>query len=108
MGNFYEGGETELRKVRRNLTYAELSRLVEGVANVDLTKFTIDLRTLVDTSVRLRPARPKIKDDSDVEMLLCDDGHVPEVYVTVVEKLSVEPGHVGVPIEQPIYESFLQ
>ena len=115
MGNFYEGGETELRKVRRNLTYAELSRLVEGVANVDLTKFSIDLRTLVDTGVRLRPARPKIKDDSDVEMLLCDDGHVPEVYVTVVEKVSVEPGHVGVEpghvgvrTDQPVYESFLQ
>ncbi|KAK1553143.1 hypothetical protein Q3G72_029608 [Acer saccharum] len=79
VGNFYEGGETELKKVNRNLTYAELSRLVQGVANIDLTRFTIDLRTLVDTGVRLRPARPKIKDDSDVEMLLCDDGHVPEV-----------------------------
>ncbi|KAK1550745.1 hypothetical protein Q3G72_024002 [Acer saccharum] len=79
--NFYEGGETELKKVHRNLT------LVQGVANIDLTRFTIDLRTLVDTGVRLRPARPKIKDDSDVEMLLCDDGHVPEVYVSVVEKV---------------------
>ncbi|TXG54031.1 hypothetical protein EZV62_019287 [Acer yangbiense] len=93
--NFYEGGETELKKVNRNLTYAELSRLVQGVVNIDLTRFTIDLRTLVDTGVRLRPARPKIKDDSDVEMLLCDDGHVPEVYVSVVEKVSVEPGHGG-------------
>ncbi|KAK1581633.1 hypothetical protein Q3G72_007566 [Acer saccharum] len=87
VGNFYEGGETELKKVNRNLTYAELSRLVQGVANIDLTRFTIDLRTLVDTGVRLRPARPKIKDDSDVEILLCDDGHVPEVYVSVVEKV---------------------
>ncbi|KAK2645971.1 hypothetical protein Ddye_021166 [Dipteronia dyeriana] len=39
--------------------------------------FSIELRTLVDTGVRLRLARLKIKDDSDVEMLLCDGGHVP-------------------------------
>ncbi|TXG60737.1 hypothetical protein EZV62_012100 [Acer yangbiense] len=108
VGNFYEGGETELKKVNRNLTYAELSRLVQGVANIDLTRFTIDLRTLVDTGVRLRPTQPKIKDDSDVEMLLCDDGHLPEVYVSVVEKVSVEPGHVGVCTDQPIYQSFRQ
>ncbi|TXG46823.1 hypothetical protein EZV62_026117 [Acer yangbiense] len=108
VGNFYEGGETELKKVNRTLTYAELSWLVQGIANIDLTRFTIDLRTLVDTGVRLRPARPKIKDDSDVEMLLCDDGHVPEVYVSVVEKVSVEPGHVGVCTDQPIYQSFRQ
>ncbi|KAK3189684.1 hypothetical protein Dsin_029245 [Dipteronia sinensis] len=57
-----------------------LFRVVQGVANVDLTRFAIELRTLVDTSVRLRPARPKIKDDNDMEMLMCDKGHVPEVY----------------------------
>ena len=108
VGNFYEGGETELKKVHRNLTYAELTRLVQGVANVDVTRFTIELRTLVDTGVRLRPARPKIKDDSDVEMLLCDDGHVPEVYVSVVEKVSIVSGHVGDHTDQPVYQSFLQ
>ncbi|TXG52692.1 hypothetical protein EZV62_021861 [Acer yangbiense] len=108
VGNFYEGGETEFLKVHKNLTYDELLRVVQGVANVDLRRFTIDLRTLVDTGVRLRPARPKIKDDSDVEMLLCDDQHVPEVYVSVVEKVSAEPGHVGVPTVQPIYQTFSQ
>ncbi|TXG69643.1 hypothetical protein EZV62_004578 [Acer yangbiense] len=108
VGNFYEGGETEFLKVHKNLTYDELLRVVQGVANVDLRRFTIELRTLVDTSVRLRPARPKIKDDSDVEMLLCDDQHVPEVYVSVIEKVSAEPGHVGVPTVQPIYQTFLQ
>ncbi|KAK0572686.1 hypothetical protein LWI29_035455 [Acer saccharum] len=41
-------------------------------------------------------------------MLLCDDGHVPEVYVSVVEKVSVEPGHVAVCTDQPIYQSFRQ
>ncbi|KAK0578920.1 hypothetical protein LWI29_018365 [Acer saccharum] len=41
-------------------------------------------------------------------MLLCDDGHVLEVYVSVVEKVSVEPGDVGVYTDQPIYQSFLQ
>ena len=107
VGNFYEGGETELKKVHRNLTYAELTMLVQGVANVDVTRFTIELRTLVDTGVRLRPSRPKIKDDSDVEMLLCDNGHVPEVYVSVVEKVIAEPSHVGVPTVQPIYQTFL-
>ncbi|TXG48290.1 hypothetical protein EZV62_027584 [Acer yangbiense] len=107
-GELLRGGETELKKDHRNLTYAELSRLVQGVANVDLTRFTIDLRTLIDTGVRLRLARPKIKDDSDVEMLLCDDGHVPEVYVSVVEKVSVEPGYVGVCTDQPVYQNFLQ
>ncbi|KAK1555600.1 hypothetical protein Q3G72_028777 [Acer saccharum] len=86
VGNFYEGGETEFLKVHRNLSYDELLRAVQGVANVDLRRFTIELRTLVDTGVRFRPARPKIKDDSDVEMLLCDDQHVPEVYVSAVEK----------------------
>ncbi|KAK2655534.1 hypothetical protein Ddye_008586 [Dipteronia dyeriana] len=86
VGNFYEGGETEFVKVCRNLTYSELSRVVQGVANVDLTRFSIELRTLVDTGVRLRLARPKIKDDSDVEMLLCDGGHVSEVDVSVFEK----------------------
>ncbi|TXG69381.1 hypothetical protein EZV62_004316 [Acer yangbiense] len=93
VGNFYKGGETEFLKVHKNLTYDELLRVVQGVANVDLRRFTIELRTLVDTGVRLRPARPKIKDDSDVEMLLCVDQHVPEVYVSVVEKVSAEPGH---------------
>ncbi|KAK2638662.1 hypothetical protein Ddye_026457 [Dipteronia dyeriana] len=83
VGNFYEGSETEFVKVCRNLTYSELSRVVQGVANVDLTRFSIELRTLVDTGVRLRPARPKIKDDSDVKMLLCDGGHVPEVFELV-------------------------
>ncbi|KAK2634566.1 hypothetical protein Ddye_029358 [Dipteronia dyeriana] len=92
VGNFYEGGETEFVKVCRNLTYSELSRVVQGVTNVDLTRFSIELRTLVDTGVRLRSARPKIKDDSDVEMLLCDDGHVPEVYVSVVEKFQSSGG----------------
>ncbi|KAK0578839.1 hypothetical protein LWI29_017011 [Acer saccharum] len=41
-------------------------------------------------------------------MLLCDDGHVPEVYVSVVEKVSVEPGYVGVCTDQPVYQNFLQ
>ncbi|KAK4836456.1 hypothetical protein QYF36_023345 [Acer negundo] len=41
-------------------------------------------------------------------MLLCDDQHVPEVYVNVVEKISADPGHVGVPTVQPIYQTFLQ
>ncbi|KAK4857578.1 hypothetical protein QYF36_002974 [Acer negundo] len=91
VGNFYKGGETNFVKVRRNLTYVELSRVVQSVANVDLTRFTIELRTLVDIGVRLRSAQPKIKYDSDVKMLLCDDGHVPKVYVNVVEKVSVEP-----------------
>ncbi|KAK0599605.1 hypothetical protein LWI29_006871 [Acer saccharum] len=108
VGNFYESGETEFLKVQKNLTYDELLRVVQGVANVDLRRFTIELRTLVDTDVRLRPARPKIKNDSDVEMLLCDDQHVPEVYISVVEKVSAEPGHVGVPTVQPIYQTFLQ
>ncbi|KAK2646814.1 hypothetical protein Ddye_022009 [Dipteronia dyeriana] len=63
--NFYEGGETEFVKVCRNLTYGKLSRVVQDITNVDLTRFTIELRTLVDTVVRLRPAQPKIKDDSD-------------------------------------------
>ncbi|KAK3198312.1 hypothetical protein Dsin_021727 [Dipteronia sinensis] len=67
---------------------------VKSVVNVDLTRFTIELRTLADTGVRLRPARPKIKDDSDVEMLLCDDGHVSEVYVSSLEKVSAEPGNL--------------
>ena len=87
MGNFYEVGETEFLIVHRNLTYDELLRVVQGVANVDLRRFTIELRPLVDIGVRLRPARPKIKDDSNVEMLLCDDQHVPEVYVSAVRKL---------------------
>ncbi|KAK2643814.1 hypothetical protein Ddye_019009 [Dipteronia dyeriana] len=108
VGNFYEGGKTKFAKVCRNLTYSELSRVVQGVVNIDLTRFSIELRTLVDTGVRLRPARPKIKDDSDVEMLLCDGGHVPEVYVSVVEKVSVQPGHVGVPTVQPVFQSFVQ
>ncbi|KAK2641338.1 hypothetical protein Ddye_023101 [Dipteronia dyeriana] len=108
VGNFYEGGETEFVKVCRNLSYSELSRVVQGVANVDLTRFSIELRTLVDTGVRLRPARPKIKDDSDVEILLCDGGHVPEVSVSVVEKVSVQPGHVSVPTVQPVFQSFVQ
>ncbi|TXG62181.1 hypothetical protein EZV62_013544 [Acer yangbiense] len=108
VGNFYEGGETEFLKVHRNLSYDELLRVVQGVANVDLRRFTIELRTLVDTGVRFRPARPKIKDDSDVEMLLCDDQHVPEVYVSAVEKVSAERGHVGVPTVQPIYQTFSQ
>ena len=108
MENFYEGGETEFLRVHRNLTYDELLMVVQGVANVDLKRFTIELRTLVDTGVRLRPARPKIKDDSDVEMLLCDDQHVPEVYVSAVEKVSAEPSHMGVPTVQPIYQTFLQ
>ncbi|KAK3224379.1 hypothetical protein Dsin_011404 [Dipteronia sinensis] len=50
--------------------------------------------TLVDTSVRLRPVRSKIKDDSVMEILLCDKGHVSKVYVSVVEKVSAEPSHV--------------
>ncbi|KAK2638943.1 hypothetical protein Ddye_026738 [Dipteronia dyeriana] len=108
VGNFYEGGETEFAKVCRNLTYSELSRVVQDVANIDLTRFSIELRTLVDTGVRLRPARPKIKDDSDLQMLLCDGGHVPEVYVSVVEKVSVQPGHVGVPTVQPVFQSYVQ
>ncbi|KAK2648636.1 hypothetical protein Ddye_016125 [Dipteronia dyeriana] len=49
VGNFYEGGETEFVKVCRNLTYNELSRVVQGVTNVDLTRLSIELRTLVDT-----------------------------------------------------------
>ncbi|KAK2638396.1 hypothetical protein Ddye_026191 [Dipteronia dyeriana] len=81
VGNLYEGGETEFVKICRNLTYSELSKVVQVVANVGLTRFSIELRTLVDTGVRFRLARPKIKDDSDVEMLLCDGGHVPEVFV---------------------------
>ncbi|KAK2662228.1 hypothetical protein Ddye_000802 [Dipteronia dyeriana] len=85
-------------KVCRNLTYSELSRVVQGVANVDLTRFSIELRTLVDTGVRLRPSRPKIKDDSDVEMLLCDGGHVPDVYVNVVEKdLTINEDESSIP-----------
>ncbi|TXG68965.1 hypothetical protein EZV62_003900 [Acer yangbiense] len=108
VGNFYEGGETEFLKVHRNLSYDELLKVVQGVANVDLRRFTIELRTLVDTGVRFRPAQPKIKDDSDVKMLLCDDQHVPEVYVSAVEKVSAERGHVGVPIVQPIYQTFSQ
>ncbi|KAK2663136.1 hypothetical protein Ddye_001710 [Dipteronia dyeriana] len=108
MENFYEGGETEFVKVYKNLTYNELSRVLQGVANVDLTRFSIELRTLIDTRVRVRPARPKIKDYSDVETLLCDDGHVPEVYVSVVEKVSVQPGHLGAPTVQPVYQSFVQ
>ncbi|KAK2661446.1 hypothetical protein Ddye_000020 [Dipteronia dyeriana] len=66
--------------------YGELSRDVQGVTNVDLTRFTIELRTLVDTGVRLRPIRPKIKDDGDVEILLCDGGHIPEVSKTPVSQ----------------------
>ncbi|KAK0606826.1 hypothetical protein LWI29_004849 [Acer saccharum] len=41
-------------------------------------------------------------------MLLCDDQHVPEVYVSAVEKVSAERGHVGVPTVQPIYQTFSQ
>ncbi|KAK4838845.1 hypothetical protein QYF36_016908 [Acer negundo] len=41
-------------------------------------------------------------------MLLCDDQHVPEVYVNDVEKISADPGHVCVPTVQPIYQTFLQ
>ncbi|KAK2656209.1 hypothetical protein Ddye_009261 [Dipteronia dyeriana] len=41
-------------------------------------------------------------------MLLCDGGHVPEVYVSVVEKVSVQPGHLSVPTVQPVYQSFVQ
>ncbi|KAK3230071.1 hypothetical protein Dsin_001952 [Dipteronia sinensis] len=108
IGNFYEGGETDFVKVSRNSTYAELCREVQGIENVDITRFTIELRTLVDTSVRLRPARPKIKNDSDVEMLLYDDGHVPKVYVSGLEKVSAELGNVGVPTVQPVYQTFLQ
>ena len=55
-GELYEGGETEFVKVYRNLTYAELSRVVQDVANVDLTRFTIEVRTLDYTGVRLRRA----------------------------------------------------
>ncbi|KAK4837032.1 hypothetical protein QYF36_002259 [Acer negundo] len=40
-------------------------------------------------------------------MLLCDDGHVSEVYVSVVEEVSIEPGPVDVPTDQPVYQSFL-
>ena len=50
MGNFYEGGETEFLRVHRNLTYDELLR-VQGVANVDLRRFTVELRTLIDIGV---------------------------------------------------------
>ncbi|KAK3221293.1 hypothetical protein Dsin_008318 [Dipteronia sinensis] len=107
-GTFMRVVKQSIVKVHRNLTYAELCRVVQGVANVDLTRFTIELRTLVDTGVRLRPARPKIKDDNDDEMLMCDEGHVPEVYVSVVEKVSAEPGNMGVPTVQPVYQSFLQ
>ncbi|KAK3219478.1 hypothetical protein Dsin_013448 [Dipteronia sinensis] len=70
--NFYEGGETEFVKVRRNLTYAELSMVVQGIANVDLSR------------------------------------HVPEVYVSVVEKFNAEPGDVGVHTVQPVCQSILQ
>ncbi|KAK2656211.1 hypothetical protein Ddye_009263 [Dipteronia dyeriana] len=56
VGNFYDGGETDFVKVCKNLTYNELFRVVQVVANVDLTRFSIELRTLVDTGVRLRPA----------------------------------------------------
>ncbi|KAK2663450.1 hypothetical protein Ddye_002024 [Dipteronia dyeriana] len=51
MGNFSEGGETVFVKVCKNLTYIELSRVVQSVANVDLTRFSIELRTLVDTGL---------------------------------------------------------
>ncbi|KAK3198373.1 hypothetical protein Dsin_021788 [Dipteronia sinensis] len=40
-------------------------------------------------------------------MLLCDDGHVLEVYVSGLEKVSVEPGDVGVPTVQPVYQTLL-
>ncbi|TXG55486.1 hypothetical protein EZV62_020742 [Acer yangbiense] len=48
--NFYESDETEFLKVHRNLTYNELVKVVQGVANIDLTRFTIVLRTLVDNT----------------------------------------------------------
>ncbi|KAK0582566.1 hypothetical protein LWI29_027134 [Acer saccharum] len=41
-------------------------------------------------------------------MLLCDDQHVPEVYVSAVEKVSAECGHVSVPTVQSIYQTFSQ
>ncbi|KAK3219531.1 hypothetical protein Dsin_013501 [Dipteronia sinensis] len=41
------------------------------------------------------PARPKIKDDNDVEMLLFDEVYVPEVYISVVEKQLATPFQSG-------------
>ncbi|KAK4848223.1 hypothetical protein QYF36_010517 [Acer negundo] len=39
--------------------------------------------------------------------MLCDDGHVPEVKFSVVEKVNVEHGHMGICTDQPVYQSFL-
>ena len=100
---FTRAMKQSLSKFVKNLTYA----VIQGVVNVELTRFTYELRTLVDTGVRLMPARPKIKDDNDVEML-CDDRHVPEVYVSGVEQFSAEPSHMGVHTVQPVHQSFLQ
>ncbi|TXG57658.1 hypothetical protein EZV62_015487 [Acer yangbiense] len=81
-GQNYEGGESEMIFVPRDLTYDGLMNTIEDIVRIDSSSCNIELRAVMST--RERCAIPRIKNDRDVAFLMCEERVIPKEYVTTV------------------------
>ncbi|EOY32502.1 Uncharacterized protein TCM_040459 [Theobroma cacao] len=77
----YKGGESRMRKVKSDLSYEGLMKLVEDVVGVNSEIDEIELHALISTPGEL--SRPIIKDDEDAALILLEQRNVPVVYVNI-------------------------
>ncbi|TXG72610.1 hypothetical protein EZV62_001189 [Acer yangbiense] len=109
VGNCYEGGLTKWVHVPRGLTYDALVKLVQDVAKVDVARYTIELCLLV--FMNSGAAGPRIENDNEVSCMMDEDKLLPEVYVTISQKLPTDCVQNGTIVEQDdnlLQSKFLQ
>ncbi|KAK2647166.1 hypothetical protein Ddye_022361 [Dipteronia dyeriana] len=95
----YKGGSSKGMRVPKNMTYAELLERIHSLVNVDLSKFKFKLKSVFQTSYR--SPLVDIKDDKDVEFLLCEDRVIPQVGVTLVKNVDQSPRGADLHAVQP-------
>ncbi|KAK2646319.1 hypothetical protein Ddye_021514 [Dipteronia dyeriana] len=86
-------GDSEMALVPRDLTYNELTKIVEDIVMFDLSSFNIELRTILTTSGRCTIVR--INNDRDVSFLMRKESVIPEECVTVVRRDPSIGGDIG-------------
>ncbi|KAK2654176.1 hypothetical protein Ddye_014032 [Dipteronia dyeriana] len=88
IGNCYEGGMTKWVNVPRCVSYEGLVKLVEDVVKVDVARYNLQLWSLAFTISGT--ARPRIENDNDVSCMMNVDKLLPEVFVSVSAKETID------------------
>ncbi|KAK2646405.1 hypothetical protein Ddye_021600, partial [Dipteronia dyeriana] len=79
---------TEVRGlyVSKNMTYEELVSIVQTIVKYDVNKYIVDLHSI--SIVPTTTCRTLIKSDNDVQFMLGEDMVIPQVCVSLIERVA--------------------